>query len=118
MTTYPKQHNAVTMHLSHNVKTAAANQPVSVSMSNPLFTSDFLGAAQNFAGATAKQQLLGGAPIVAPLSISPSLGSVAGTTEPWYQIVCSQLHLIIWHTVYGYNNFKHKKQAMKDMLDH
>lgn len=37
-----------------------------------------------FAGATAKQQLLGGTPTVAPHSISPSIGSVAGTTEPWF----------------------------------
>ncbi|KAF7132304.1 hypothetical protein RHSIM_Rhsim09G0091800 [Rhododendron simsii] len=113
MTTYPEQHNAVSVHLSHDVKMAAANQPVSVSISNPLFTTHFLGAAQNFAGATAKQQYLGGTPIVAPHSISPSLGSVAGTTEPWFNSKSSgappQLTIFYAGTVNVYNDISPEK---------
>ncbi|XP_058184305.1 protein TIFY 6B-like isoform X1 [Rhododendron vialii] len=107
MTTYPEQHNAVSVHLSHDVKMAAANQPVSVSIGNPLFTTHFLGAAQNFAGATAKT------PIVAPHSISPSLGSVAGTTEPWFNSKSSgappQLTIFYAGTVNVYNDISPEK---------
>ncbi|KAL6969988.1 hypothetical protein U1Q18_029698 [Sarracenia purpurea var. burkii] len=39
---------------------------------------------KNFAGATMKQQLLGGIPVTAPHSVLPSLGSVTGTTVPCF----------------------------------
>ena len=80
MTTYPMQHDVLPMHFSHDVKMhPAANQPISVS-----FKTHFAGAGQNFAGTTMKQQLLGRIPVMAPHSVLPSLGSIAGTTEPWY----------------------------------
>ncbi|GFZ21283.1 jasmonate-zim-domain protein 3 [Actinidia rufa] len=84
MTTYPMQHDVLPMHFSHDVKMhPAANQPISVSMGNPLFKTHFAGAGQNFAGTTMKQQFLGRIPVTAPISVLPSLGSIAGTTEPW-----------------------------------
>ncbi|PSR84865.1 Protein TIFY 6B like isoform 2 [Actinidia chinensis var. chinensis] len=61
----------------------AANQPISVSMSNPFFKTHFAGGGQNFAGTTMKQQLLGRIPVTAPHSVLPSRGSITGTTEPW-----------------------------------
>lgn len=113
MTSYPKQHNAVWMHPSHDVKMAAANLPVSVSINNPLFKTHFPGAAQTFAGATAKQQLLGGTPTVAPHSISPSIGSVAGTTEPWFSPKSSgaspQLTIFYAGTVNVFNDISPEK---------
>ncbi|XP_058184306.1 protein TIFY 6B-like isoform X2 [Rhododendron vialii] len=62
---------------------------------------------QNFAGATAKT------PIVAPHSISPSLGSVAGTTEPWFNSKSSgappQLTIFYAGTVNVYNDISPEK---------
>ena len=79
------QHDVLPMHFSHDVKMyPAANQPISVSMSNPFFKTHFAGAGQNFAGTTMKQQLVGRIPVTAPHSVLPSLGSIAATTEPWY----------------------------------
>ncbi|XP_057482405.1 protein TIFY 6B-like isoform X2 [Actinidia eriantha] len=85
MTNYPVQPNALSMHLSHEMKVLpAVNQPISVSMGSPFFKPHFTGAGQNFSGATMKQQLLGGISATAPHSGLPSLGSAAETTEPWF----------------------------------
>jgi len=66
-----------------------------------------------FAGATAKQQLLGGTPTVAPHSISPSIGSVAGTTEPWFSPKSSgaspQLTIFYAGTVNVFNDISPEK---------
>ncbi|KAK3043080.1 hypothetical protein RJ639_001195, partial [Escallonia herrerae] len=81
MTAYPGQQNAHSVHLPHDVKMLSSSN--TVAMNNPFFTTHFAGAGQNFPGAHMKQQLLGGVPVTAPQSIFP-VGSVAGTTEPWF----------------------------------
>ncbi|CAL5354794.1 unnamed protein product [Camellia sinensis] len=113
MTTYPVQQNPLSMHLSHNVKMVqAANQPISVSMSNPFFKTHFSSAGQNCAGAAMNQQLLGGTPVTAPHSILSSLGSVAGTTEPWFNSKSSgapQLTIFYAGSVHVYDDISPEK---------
>uniref|UniRef100_A0A5B7A904 Protein TIFY n=1 Tax=Davidia involucrata TaxID=16924 RepID=A0A5B7A904_DAVIN len=85
ITAYPVQQNAHSVHLPHDVKVhPVSGQTISVSMSNPFLKTHFTGAGQNFAGSTTKQQLLGGIPVTTPHPVLPSLGSVAGITEPWF----------------------------------
>ncbi|KAL7260274.1 hypothetical protein ACSBR1_006028 [Camellia fascicularis] len=109
MTNYPVQHNALPMHFSHDLKML----PAANSMSNPFFKTHFSGAAQNFAGATMKQQLLGGIPVTAPHPMLSSLGSVAGTTEPWFNSKSSeappQLTIFYAGTVNVYNDISPEK---------
>ncbi|GMP59308.1 hypothetical protein CsSME_00022636 [Camellia sinensis var. sinensis] len=109
MTNYPVQHNALPMHFSHDVKML----PAANSMSNPFFKTHFSGAAQNFAGATMKQQLLGGIPVTAPHPMISSLASVAGTTEPWLTSKSSeappQLTIFYAGTVNVYNDISPEK---------
>ncbi|MCE3217193.1 hypothetical protein HAX54_010978 [Datura stramonium] len=70
--------NVHAMHLPHDVKM------LPFYMSNLSFKTHFGGTGQQSAAATMKQQLLGGIPVTAPHSMLPSRGSVAGTTEPWF----------------------------------
>ncbi len=70
------QHDVHTVHRPHDVKMfSVSNQAISVSVGNPFFKNHFATAGQNLAGATMKQQLLGGLPVTGP---------TAGITEPWY----------------------------------
>ncbi|KAL7240191.1 hypothetical protein ACSBR2_005959 [Camellia fascicularis] len=98
-------------------------------MSDPLASSGFMsistadafdttrkhrsGETQNFAGATMKQQLLGGIPVTAPHPMLSSLGSVAGTTEPWFNSKSSeappQLTIFYAGTVNVYNDISPEK---------
>lgn len=63
--------NVHAMHLPYDVKMLPFN------MSNPSYKSHFGGTGQ-------MNQILGGIPVTAPHSMLPSRGSVAGTTEPWF----------------------------------
>nr|XP_027097043.1 protein TIFY 6B-like isoform X3 [Coffea arabica] len=47
------------------------------------------GEAQNLAGASLKQQFIGGVPVAAPCSFVASSSFVAGTTEPWFSTKAS-----------------------------
>nr|UNH55878.1 jasmonate ZIM-domain 1 variant 3 [Camellia sinensis var. sinensis] len=98
-------------------------------MSDPLAASGFMsistadafdttrkhrsGETQNFAGATMKQQLLGGIPVTAPHPMISSLASVAGTTEPWLNSKSSeappQLTIFYAGTVNVYNDISPEK---------
>ncbi|GMP59307.1 hypothetical protein CsSME_00022636 [Camellia sinensis var. sinensis] len=98
-------------------------------MSDPLAASGFMsistadafdttrkhrsGETQNFAGATMKQQLLGGIPVTAPHPMISSLASVAGTTEPWLTSKSSeappQLTIFYAGTVNVYNDISPEK---------
>ncbi|GMP59305.1 hypothetical protein CsSME_00022636 [Camellia sinensis var. sinensis] len=68
---------------------------------------------KNFAGATMKQQLLGGIPVTAPHPMISSLASVAGTTEPWLTSKSSeappQLTIFYAGTVNVYNDISPEK---------
>lgn len=63
--------NVHAMHLPCDVKMLPFN------MSNPSYKTHFGGTGQ-------MNQILGGIPVTAPHSMLPSRGSVAGTTEPWF----------------------------------
>ncbi|KAM3324666.1 protein TIFY 6B isoform X1 [Capsicum chacoense] len=69
--------NVHAMHLLHDVKMLPFN------MSNPSYKTHFGGTGQQSAAAT-MNQVLGGIPVTAPHSMLPSRGSVAGTTEAWF----------------------------------
>ncbi|GMY18238.1 Protein TIFY 6B [Fagus crenata] len=81
LTSYPVQHDVHTVHRPHDVKMfSVSNQAISVSVGNPFFKNHFATAGQNLAGATMKQQLLGGLPVTGP---------TAGITEPWNGVKAS-----------------------------
>lgn len=83
--------NAYSVHLPLDVKELPGfNQGFSLSMNNPFFKAQFAGAGQNFTAAPTKAHFLGGIPITAPHSILPSIGSVAGTTEQWFNLKTSR----------------------------
>ncbi|XP_010317740.1 jasmonate ZIM-domain protein 3 isoform X1 [Solanum lycopersicum] len=63
--------NVHAMHLPYDVKMLPFN------MNNPSYKTHFGGIGQ-------MKQVLGGIPVTAPHSMLPSRGSVAGTTEPWF----------------------------------
>ena len=67
------------MHLTHDAKM------LPICMSNPFLKTHFAGAGQNLAGASLKQQFIGGVPVAAPCSFLASSSFAAGTTEPWYE---------------------------------
>uniref|UniRef100_A0A5B7A7C8 Protein TIFY n=1 Tax=Davidia involucrata TaxID=16924 RepID=A0A5B7A7C8_DAVIN len=114
ITAYPVQQNAHSVHLPHDVKVhPVSGQTISVSMSNPFFKNHFAGAGQNFAGSIMKQQLLGGIPVTAPHSVLPSLGSVVGITEPWFNPKASgapaKLTIFYGGTVHVYDDVSPEK---------
>ncbi|KAL7181251.1 hypothetical protein ACSBR1_040178 [Camellia fascicularis] len=70
------------------------------------------GEMQNCAGAAMNQQLLGGTPVMAPHSILSSLGSVTGTTEPWFNSKSSgapQLTIFYAGSVHVYDDISPEK---------
>lgn len=83
MTSYTVQPEPHTIHRPHDVKMLPVSN-ISLSMSNPFFKTHFAGSTgQNLAGATAKQQLVGGVPVTAAHPTLPSAGSIAGYTDQW-----------------------------------
>nr|XP_027097041.1 protein TIFY 6B-like isoform X1 [Coffea arabica] len=71
------------VHLTHDAKM------LPICMSNPFLKTHFAGAGQNLAGASLKQQFIGGVPVAAPCSFVASSSFVAGTTEPWFSTKAS-----------------------------
>jgi len=71
------------------------------------------GAGQNFSGVTTKQQFFGGIPLTFPHSALPSLGSVAGITQPWFNTKVSggpaQLTIFYAGTVNVYDDISPEK---------
>ncbi|XP_052205330.1 protein TIFY 6B-like isoform X3 [Diospyros lotus] len=85
MTAYPLQHNALSVHIVPDVKILpATNQQTAVPVRNSFFKPHFAGPGHNIAGAAMKHQLFGGIPATGPHSMLPSIGSVSGAIEPWF----------------------------------
>ncbi|MCF8706253.1 protein TIFY [Corynebacterium sp. MC-25] len=123
LTSYPVQHEVHSVHRPHDVKMfSVSNQAISVSVGNPFFKYHFA-PGQNLAGATVKQQLLGGIPVTAPHPIIPTVASIAGITEPWNGVKASgspaQLTVFYAGAVHVYDDISPEKaQAIMFLAGH
>lgn len=77
---YPIQPEAHAIHRPHDFNMFPVSN-ISLSMNNPFFKTHFAATGQNLAGATVKEQLVGGIPVTTASPTLPSTGSIAGFTE-------------------------------------
>ncbi|TKY60965.1 TIFY 6B [Spatholobus suberectus] len=98
LTPYPVQHDVNSVNRPHDVKMfSVSNQAISVSLGNPFLKNHFATAGQNMNGPNVKQPLLGGIPVTAPHSVLPSVGAVAGMTEPCVKSSAPSAQLTIFY---------------------
>ncbi|RDY04259.1 Protein TIFY 6B, partial [Mucuna pruriens] len=98
LTPYPVQHDVNSVNRPHDVKMfSVSNQAISVSLGNPFLKNHFATAGQSMNGTNVKQPLLGGIPVIAPHSVLPSVGAVAGMTEPCVKPSAPSAQLTIFY---------------------